>query len=340
MDMPRSADCPTLSSLQKSLEDYAMQTAARVALLLVAWACLAVDPATSQQSKVGTRIEFDSQARGHKERVWGYLSFPSTPQERYPMMLIMHASGGIHARDWFFARTLNQMGIATFVLDSFGPRGLTKVSENKRSFGDREQAIDALSAFETVRKDARIDMSRLGAMGRSLGGQTAIRLSLKASRDRLGMGGPILSVALALTPGCTSQERDGELTKKTAVWFFLAERDFSPYRRCIAYVEKMVASGGDAHFKVYPDAFHTFDGSARPVWTPNQEVYAKCANDRIRSDYSIRLDTGAALRTRKDWDSFFSSCITRGSWQGGNPEATLQLDQDWTRVVKERLLSN
>jgi dienelactone hydrolase len=317
-----------------------MQTAARAVFCLIACACVAADPAFSQQSAVGTRIEFDSAARGKSERIWGHLSFPATPQAKVPLMLIMHSSGGIHARDWFFAQTLNDMGVATFVLDSFGPRGLTKVYEHKLSFQEREQAIDALSALETLRKDARIDLKRLAAMGRSLGGQTAIRLALKASRTQLRKEGPPLSLALAITPGCTSQPRHGELTRQTEVWLFLAERDFAPYQRCITYVDKMKAARGDAHYKLYPDTFHTFDGSAKPVWTANQEVYAKCANDRIRPGYSIRLDSGAALRTRKDWDQFFAGCVTRGAWVGGNPEATRQLDQDWIAVVKRRLLGD
>jgi hypothetical protein len=57
---------------------------------------------------------------------WGYLNFRSTPQAKYPLMLILHSSGGIHARDWFFAHTLNEMGIATVVLDSFRPRTWSK----------------------------------------------------------------------------------------------------------------------------------------------------------------------------------------------------------------------
>ena len=73
-------------------------------------------------------------------------------------MLVMHSSGGIHPRDWFFARKLNEMGVAAFVLDSFGPRGLTKVYEKKRIFGEREQAIDALTAMEVLRNNERIEL--------------------------------------------------------------------------------------------------------------------------------------------------------------------------------------
>lgn len=290
------------------------------------------------QAEHGTRIEFDSVARGKTDRIVGRLSLPAKPQPKYPLMLIMHSSGGLHGRDWFFARTLNGMGVATFVLDSFGPRGLTKVYENKRSFGEREQAIDALTALEVLRSNERLDFKRLGAMGRSMGGQTAVRLTLEASRNQLPKKGPILDLALSITPGCTSQQQDRTMTQGSQAWLFLAEKDAAPYQRCITYVEKMKAAGGDAQFKLYQNAFHTFDGSAKPVWTPNQEVYAACANDRVNPKLSIRLDTGAELRTKKDWDQFFAGCVKRGMWVGGNPEATQELDRDWTEVVRRRWL--
>ena len=112
------------------------------ALMLAA--CL---PAHAQAER-GIRVEFESGARGRKEQISGYLSFPAKALPKYPLMLVMHSSGGIHERDWFFARVLNEMGVATLVLDSFGPRGLSRVYEKKRSFGEREQAIDALTALE------------------------------------------------------------------------------------------------------------------------------------------------------------------------------------------------
>ena len=303
------------------------------ALALIALLCQSADA-----SEVGDPVAFESAARGRNEQIRGYLSFPPRPSEAFPLMFILHSSGGIHARDWFVARTLNEMGVATFVLDSFGPRGLTKVYEEKQSFSEREQAIDVLTAIEVLRKNARIDFTRLGAMGRSLGGQTAVRLTLQASRDQLPKKGPVLSLALSITPGCTSQQQDRRMTPGSQAWLFLAEKDAAPYQRCVTYVEKMKAAGGDAQYKLYENAFPTFDGSAKPVWSPKQEVYAGCENDRVNPSLSIRLDTGAALRSKKDWAQFFAGCVNRGMWVGGNPAATRALDRDWSEVVRRRWL--
>ena len=302
--------------------------------MLIVASCLAAQA----QPKHGTKIEFDSVARGKNDRIVGYLSLPAKPQAKHPLMLIMHSSGGIHARDWFFARTLNEMGVAAFVIDSFGPRGLTEVYEDKRSFGEREMSIDALTALEVLSDKPSLDFTRLGAMGRSLGGQTAVRLTIQASRDQIPRKGPIVGLAVSITPGCTSQQQDRAMTLGSQAWLFLAEKDGSPYQRCITYVEKMKVAGGDAQFKLYVDAFHTFDGSPKPVWWPKQEVYAGCENDRVSPKLSIRLDTGAALRSKTDWDQFFASCVKYGMWTGGNPEATRQLDRDWTEVVRRRWL--
>ena len=98
----------------------------------------------------------------------------------------------------------------------------------------------------------------------------------------------------------------------------------------------MNRSGGKADYKVYPDSYHVFDGSQRPLWSATQEVYADCGNEFMAPDHSVRVDTGAALRKQEDWAKFFAGCVKRGAWIGGNPEATRQLDRDWTDAVKRR----
>jgi hypothetical protein len=128
------------------------------------------------------------------------------------------------------------------------------------------------------------------------------------------------------------------MTPGSQAWLFLAEKDAAPYKRCVTYVEKMQAAGGDAQFKLYMNVFHLFDGSPKPVWRANDEVYAGCENDRIDRSLSIRLDTGGELRSRKDWIQFFAGCVKRGMWTGGDPEAARVLDQDWTAIVRSRWL--
>jgi hypothetical protein len=70
---------------------------AMTSFILVLATCIAA----RAQTERGTRIEFESFARGRREPIVGYLSLPVRPRIKYPLMLIMHSSGGIHERDWF-----------------------------------------------------------------------------------------------------------------------------------------------------------------------------------------------------------------------------------------------
>ena len=64
--------------------------------------------AQSPSSKVRTQseevVEYFSRARGRQERVRGYFSVPLAQASKYPLMAILHSSGGVHERDRFFAR--------------------------------------------------------------------------------------------------------------------------------------------------------------------------------------------------------------------------------------------
>ncbi len=57
--------------------------------------------------------------------ITGTLSLPPVVSGRMPAMVISHGSGGIlPGREDAWAARLNALGIATFVVDSFTPRGL------------------------------------------------------------------------------------------------------------------------------------------------------------------------------------------------------------------------
>jgi len=64
--------------------------------------------------------------------IWGTLYMPEKPQGRVPAMVISHGSAGVQGKDidrWVHA--FNQMGIAAFVVDSFGGRGITGTMDDQ-----------------------------------------------------------------------------------------------------------------------------------------------------------------------------------------------------------------
>jgi cephalosporin-C deacetylase-like acetyl esterase len=65
----------------------------------------------------------------------GELRLPQGAAGRLPAVVLMHGSGGAGAREEFWSKSFNEMGIASFVVDSFSGRGLTSVSANQALLG-------------------------------------------------------------------------------------------------------------------------------------------------------------------------------------------------------------
>jgi dienelactone hydrolase len=109
----------------------------------------------------------------------GELRLPQGAAGRLPAVVLMHGSGGAGAREEFWSKIFNEMGIASFVVDSFSGRGLTSVSANQALLGRFNMILDAYRAHATLSAHPRIDRSRIVLMGFSRGGQTTLYASLK-----------------------------------------------------------------------------------------------------------------------------------------------------------------
>lgn len=65
---------------------------------------------------------------GKPVTIAGHLRFPQVASGRVPAVILQHGSSGSNARDELWAKTFNEIGIATFLVDSFSGRGLVRTS--------------------------------------------------------------------------------------------------------------------------------------------------------------------------------------------------------------------
>src|SRR4249919_1459333 len=106
---------------------------------VLAAAFLAASPAMGQSLDANAfgRIEFQSftpatmfdLARERREswrevKIWGDLSFPSRMGDKVPAIVLAHGSAGVERNMAQWVAALNEIGVATFVVDTFGPRGV------------------------------------------------------------------------------------------------------------------------------------------------------------------------------------------------------------------------
>ena len=94
----------------------------------------------------------------------GELRFPQSSAARFPAVILQHGSSGSAGRDELWAKIFNEMGIASFVVDSFSGRGLTRISLNRSLFGPFDTILDAYRAFDVLSKHPRIDPTRIAIM--------------------------------------------------------------------------------------------------------------------------------------------------------------------------------
>jgi dienelactone hydrolase len=113
----------------------------------------------------------------------GRLAIPDTPG-RHPVVILLHGCGGIgngeNMRRW--SSRLDEWGYASLTLDSFAARHVRNVCapEDQPKVTGIDRAGDVLNAAMALRDAAGIDPTRIGVVGFSHGGATAVTLTRKA----------------------------------------------------------------------------------------------------------------------------------------------------------------
>lgn len=278
---------------------------------------------TDQQFLTGDK------SAGKAAVIAGELRLPQGVTGRLPAVVLMHGSGGAGPREEFWSKTFNEMGIASFLVDSFSGRGLTSVSANQAMLGRFNMIVDAYRAHATLSAHARIDRSRIALMGFSRGGQTALYASLKRFHQAWD---PEVAFAayIPLYASCnTALIGDTDVSAVPIRMFHGMADDYVPVAPCRAYVERLRGAGNDVRLTEFADAHHAYDnplGGRTPVVAANAQSVRACALKEEPAGTIINAETGQAF-------SYKDPCVALNPHTGYN-EAAAQA----TRVAVKDLL--
>ncbi len=114
------------------------------------------------------------------KKVEGTLLTPTDAEKPYPAIVIVHGSGGVDGRGAFYAKALNETGIATFEIWMFAP------GKRPRSTADTWPHVYGALMYLTQRDD--FDPKRIGVMGFSWGGTNSLQTVNQALTDRFTGG--------------------------------------------------------------------------------------------------------------------------------------------------------
>lgn len=253
--------------------------------------------------------------------ITGELRFPpNMTAAKVPVMVIMHGSSGIsqHMYDWsdFF----NQMGIATFITDSFVPRGILHGTVNDQSLlSSAATSADGLLALKLLATHPRIDTSKIGIIGFSKGGQGAITTSFEKLRAAVVQEGVKYAVHIPYYAGCTQYAK----TTGAPILVLIGSKDESaPAAACADNTNRMAALGANYRVIVYPGAQHGFDSNdSRNYYFARGQTFIKCNFSTDFDKLEMRITSDYHVASAQEVKDYMKSCMSTGWSVAGDPSA-------------------
>jgi dienelactone hydrolase len=245
---------------------------------------------------------------GKPVTISGELRLPRSGNDRLPVVILVHGSGGIagYVTDW--EQDLNAMGVATFVIDSFAPRGINNTRENQAQLGRLAMIIDAYRALELLAKHPRVDPARIAIMGFSRGGQAALYASVKRFQRMHGPTNLEFTAYIPFYPDCsTTYKLDNEVADRPIRIFHGSADDYAPVAPCRNYVERLKIEGKDVQLTEYAGAYHVFDGQEfkKPVKLEKGQTVRQCQLAEAENGVIINVKT-------KEPFTYADPCVQRG----------------------------
>ena len=275
--------------------------------------------------------------------IFGTLKIPKGVSGKVPAVIILHGIGGVN--DYYFevSDSLNQMGIAAFVVDSFRPRRVNGIELAKSAFHSYAIRIsDAYAALELLSTHPKIDRNKIAVLGFSHGGAVALFVASEKIRKSFIADDLRFAASIAYYPPCGTQFQHIDFTA-APVLMLLAERDnMAPIEGCLKYAERIKESGADVKVIVYKGVRHQF-----PV-IPGDELI-KVSNlpdwSHCGIEYLVLLrDDGTCFfpHTNKTVDEvnaidgkYTADCrIDGGAIVGGNEKAKIESTKEYQNLLR------
>jgi dienelactone hydrolase len=269
---------------------------------------------------------------GKPVTVAGELRLPRAGTERFPLVILLHGSGGIsgYVVDW--EQEFLAMGVATFVIDSFTSRGIVNTNNDQAQLGRLAQTEDAYRALAVLAKHPRVDPTRVMLMGFSRGGQNALYSGLtRFQRMHLPASGARFAAHIAFFPDCSYTYRDDEDLAAPVRIFHGSADNYNPIAPCRAYVERLRAKGKNIQITEYPGASHVFDGRANkpPVSLPQAQTVRNCKWEEGDGGQLFNAKT-------KQPYSYSDPCVERGVTIAYDEKATTEARKAVAEFVTRR----
>lgn len=268
--------------------------------------------------------------------VWlaGELRLPPGAPAKVPAVMLVHGSGGISGSLDHWARELNGIGVAAYILDSFSGRGITSTVEDQEQLNSLAMTVDAYRALDQLAAHPRIRADRIAVMGFSKGAVAAVYSATERFRRMHGSPDRRFAAHIGLyTPCNVTYAEDTKVAPVPIRLFHGIADDYVSIAPCRDYAARLRAAGADVALTEYPDAQHGFDN---PLSPPLLEI------PRAQSTRNCRLVEGPGGRvvdaaTGEPYSLRTAACVAVGAHVGHDPTATAAVRQAVGAFLTETL---
>jgi dienelactone hydrolase len=246
---------------------------------------------------------------GKSVTIAGELRIPRPGNDRLPVVILLHTSGGIGSTVTDWEADLHAMGVATFIIDSFTARGIVNTIYDQTQLGRLATIFDAYRALELLASNPRIDPARIAVMGFSRGAQSALYASVKRFQRMYGPSNLEFAAYIAFSPDCTTTyHSDTEVSNRPIRIFHGTADDSNPVAASRAYVERLKAKGKDVQLTEYDGAAHHFaaQGYKKPVKLEKAPTTRQC--QLVESENGVIIN----VKTKEPF-TYADPCVKYGS---------------------------
>lgn len=266
--------------------------------------------------------------------VYGVLKIPEGTQGKIPAVVHVHGSGGWGKKHERWLKALNKMGVATFRIDCFRPRGVSSTVGKQSEVTSPMMITDAYYALKLLSNHPRIDKDRIGIIGASKGGIVALNTAWRPIKHAYTDDDLKFAFHIAIYPFCMQFEKI-DMTG-APILILIGEKDnWTPAGHCIEAVNHLVKSGYDAQIILYPDAYHSFDADYSVRINRDGSGLTNCHIKILEDGTQIETNFGLTAVNEEEVEKVLATCAQRGPYAGENRKAKYKSLEDMKIFVSE-----
>jgi dienelactone hydrolase len=276
--------------------------------------------------------------------IWVSLPDKARFQSPYPAVVLLHSSWGLSSQESYYSSVFADMGIATYVIDSFSPRGVGKTSMDQSLVSSASMIQDAYQVLDYLQDVPEINSKKIAVMGFSKGGIAALYSSLEAVRSAINENEDALFAAhIAYYPWCGIRLQNMKTTS-VPILIQAGEKDvITPVKKCVQMVEETLSVEEKllVTIKSHMKARHAFDHpmlSKIPIpISLNAQVPGLCEIHENKNGDFMEILSKVEV-TSENIKSVLEDCSTFNGVAGYNAEVTRVALDITKQFLKQHLL--